>query len=166
MRRSRASPGLRPGQKMDKVTLADAMVLFKLPRDLGQTPDGEPVQANVGRFGPYVKYGAKYVSIKDDDPYTIELPRALELIEQKKLADANRIILDFTDAGIQVLNGRYGPYITDKARNAKIPKDRDPKTLTVDECRELLAQAPAASRAWSFRQEGTCSNNGNACRTV
>ena len=134
--------GLRPGQKMDKVTLADAMVLFKLPRDLGQTPHGEPVLANVGRFGPYVKYGAKYVSIKDDDPYTIELPRALELIEQKKQADANRIILDFPEAGIQVLNGRYGPYITDKTRNAKIPKDRDPKALTVDECRGLLAQAP------------------------
>jgi DNA topoisomerase I len=134
--------GLRPGQKMDKVTLDDAMVLFKLPRDLGQTPQGEPVLANVGRFGPYVKYGAKYVSIKDDDPYTIELPRALLLIEQKKQADATRIILDFADAGIQVLNGRYGPYITDKARNAKIPKDRDPKTLTVDECRELLTQAP------------------------
>jgi DNA topoisomerase I len=134
--------GLRPGQKMDKITLADAMVLFQLPRALGHTTQGEPVQANVGRFGPYIKYGTKYVSIKEDDPYTIELPRALVLIEQKKQADANRIILDFPDAGIQVLNGRYGPYITDKQRNAKIPKDRDPKKLTVDECRELLAQAP------------------------
>jgi len=134
--------GLRPGQKMDKITLADAMVLFQLPRALGHTTQGDPVQANVGRFGPYIKYGTKYVSIKEDDPYTIELPRALVLIEQKKQADANRIILDFPDAGIQVLNGRYGPYITDKQRNAKIPKDRDPKTMTVDECRELLAQAP------------------------
>ena len=134
--------GLRRGQKMDHITLADAMELFKLPRDLGQTPDGEPVQANIGRFGPYIKYGAKYVSLKDDDPYTVELPRTLELIEQKKLADANRIIRDFTEAGIQVLNGRYGPYITDKTRNAKIPKDRDPKALTLEECREMLAQAP------------------------
>jgi DNA topoisomerase-1 len=135
--------GLRPGQKMDKITLADAQVLFKLPRNLGETPQGEPVQANVGRFGPYVKYGSKYVSLKEDDPYTIELPRALIVIEQKKQADANRIIREFPDAGIQVLNGRYGPYITDKTRNAKIPKERDPKTLTVEECRELLAQAPA-----------------------
>ena len=87
--------GLRPGQKMDKITLADAMVLFKLPRTLGETPHGEPVQANVGRFGPYVKYGSKYVSIKEDDPYTIELPRALTVIEQKKQADANRIIQRF-----------------------------------------------------------------------
>ncbi|HZF26138.1 MAG TPA: DNA topoisomerase I [Steroidobacteraceae bacterium] len=134
--------GLRPGQKMDHITLADAMVLFQLPRQLGETPQGEPVQANVGRFGPYIKYGAKYVSLKEDDPYTIELPRALVVIEMKRVADANRIILDFPEAGIQVLNGRYGPYITDKTRNAKIPKDRDPKTLTIDECRELLAQAP------------------------
>jgi DNA topoisomerase-1 len=134
--------GLRPGQKMDKVTLADAMELFKLPRDLGQTPDGEPVQANIGRFGPYIKYGTRYVSLKEDDPYTVELPRALELIEQKRIADANRIILDFPEAGIQLLNGRYGPYVTDKTRNAKAPKDRDPKTLTLEECRELLAQAP------------------------
>jgi DNA topoisomerase-1 len=119
------------------------MELFKLPRDLGQTPDGEPVQANIGRFGPSIRYGAKYVSLKEDDPYTVELPRALELIEQKKIADANRIIRDFPEAGIQVLNGRYGPYITDKTRNAKSPKDRDPKSLTLEECRELLAQAPA-----------------------
>jgi DNA topoisomerase-1 len=134
--------GLRRGQKMDAITLADAMELFKLPRDLGQTAEGEPVLANVGRFGPYIKYGAKYVSLKEDDPYTVELPRALELIEQKKIADANRIIRDFTEAGIQVLNGRYGPYITDKTRNAKIPKDRDPNSLTLEDCRELLAQAP------------------------
>jgi DNA topoisomerase-1 len=134
--------GLRPGQKMDKITLADAMELFKLPRTLGQTAEGEPIQANIGRFGPYIKYGAKYVSLKEDDPYTVELPRALELIEQKKVADANRIIRDFADEGIQVLNGRYGPYITDKTRNAKIPKDRDPKLLTLEECKELLAQAP------------------------
>jgi DNA topoisomerase I len=134
--------GLRPGQKMDKVTLADAMELFKLPRTLGNTAEGEPVLTNVGRFGPYIKYGSKYVSLKEDDPYTVELPRALELIEQKKIADANRIIRDFSEAGIQVLNGRYGPYITDKTRNAKIPKERDPKTLTLEECKELLAQAP------------------------
>ncbi len=134
--------GLRPGQKMDRITLADAMELFRLPRALGNTPAGEPVQANIGRFGPYIKYGSKYVSLKEDDPYTVELPRALQLIEQKKQADANRIIQDFTDAGIQVLNGRYGPYITDKTRNAKIPKGRDPKSLTLEECRGLLAQAP------------------------
>jgi len=136
--------GLRPGQKMTEIDLETALELFKLPRKLGETPDGLKVSASIGRFGPYIRYGDKYVSIRDeDDPYTIELPRALELIEEKKIADANRIILDFEDEGIQVLNGRYGPYITDKSKNARVPKDREPKTLTLEECKELLEAAPA-----------------------
>ena len=134
--------GLRPGQKMDKITLDEAMYLFTLPRTLGETAEGETIVANVGQFGPYVKYGSKYVSLKEDDPYTVTLERALEVIRLKKEADANRLILDFPDDGIQVLNGRYGPYITDKKKNAKIPKDRDPKSLTLEECRTLIAQAP------------------------
>ncbi len=139
--------GLRPGQKMNEITFEDAMELFKLPRKLGETPDGLAVSASVGRFGPYVRYGDKYVSIRgDDDPYTIELPRALELIELKKIEDANRIIQDFEDEGIQVLNGRYGPYITDKNKNARVPKDREPKSLTLEECKELLAAAPERGR--------------------
>src|SRR5210317_1024655 len=138
--------GLRPGQKMTDIDLATAMELFKLPRKLGETEDGLSVSASVGRFGPYVRYGDKYVSVKGDDPYTIELPRALELIEEKKIADANRIILDFEEEGIQVLNGRYGPYITNKAKNARVPKDREPKSLTLEECLELLAAAPERGR--------------------
>jgi len=139
--------GLRPGQKMNDITFEEAMELFKLPRKLGETPDGLSVSASVGRFGPYVRYGDKYVSIRgEDDPYTIELPRALELIEIKKVEDANRIIQDFEDDGIQVLNGRYGPYITDKKKNARVPKDREPKSLTLEECKELLAAAPERGR--------------------
>jgi len=134
--------GLRPGQKMDAITLADAMELFKLPRTLGETAHGETILANVGRFGPYVKYGSKYASLKEDDPYTVTLERAREVIRLKQEADANRIIQDFPAEGIQVLNGRYGPYITDRKKNAKIPKDRDPKALTLEECRALLAAAP------------------------
>ncbi|GIK35634.1 MAG: DNA topoisomerase 1 [Gammaproteobacteria bacterium] len=135
--------GLRPGQKMASITLDEALALFQLPRKLGTTADGEPVQASVGRFGPYVQYGKKYVSLKPpDDPYTVTLERALQVIEEKKVADANRLILDFPEAGIQVLNGRYGPYITDRERNARIPKGEDPKSLTLDQCRELLAAAP------------------------
>jgi len=134
--------GLRPGQKMDSITLDEALYLFTLPRTLGETAEGEKIVANVGQFGPYVKYGSKYVSLKEDDPYTVTLERALEVIRLKKEADANRLILDFPDDGIQVLNGRYGPYITDKKKNAKIPKDREPKTLTLEECRLLLEQAP------------------------
>src|SRR3984957_7967385 len=135
--------GLRPGQKMDKITLEEALALFILPRTLGATADGEPILANVGRFGPYIKFGSKYVSLKEDDPYTVTLERALECIQAKKLADANRIIQDFGVDGIQVLNGRYGPYISNGEKNARIPKDRDPKTLTLEDSRALLAAAPA-----------------------
>ena len=139
--------GLRPGQKMNDISLDEALELFKLPRKLGETADGQQVSASIGRFGPYVRYGDKYVSIRgDDDPYTIELPRALELIEQKKKEDAERIIQDFEDEGIQVLNGRYGPYITNKSKNARVPKDREPKSLTLEECKELLAAAPERGR--------------------
>ncbi|MDE0789617.1 MAG: DNA topoisomerase I [Woeseiaceae bacterium] len=134
--------GLRPGQKMTDIDMATAMELFKLPRKLGETEDGLPVTASVGRFGPYIRYGDKYVSMKEDDPYTVELPRALELVAEKILADANRLILDFEEQGIQVLNGRYGPYITNKEKNARVPKDREPKSLTLEECIELLAAAP------------------------
>ena len=134
--------GLRPGQKMDSIELDEALELFKLPRKLGETADGEPVSASIGRFGPYIKYGSKFVSLKEDDPYTVTLERALVVIEEKKIADANRLILDFEDEGIQVLNGRYGPYITNKEKNARVPKDTDPKTLTLEICKELLEKAP------------------------
>lgn len=134
--------GLRPGQKMDTITLEEALELFKLPRALGETADGEPVSASIGRFGPYVKYGSKFVSLKEDDPYTVTLERALVVIEEKKQADANRIINTFEEEGIQVLNGRYGPYITDGKKNARAPKDKEPKDLTLEECKELLANAP------------------------
>jgi DNA topoisomerase I len=146
--------GLRPGQKMDAITHAEAMELFKLPRKLGTTPTGEEITTNVGRFGPYVKYGAKYVSLKIDDPYEITPERALEVIRDKEIADANRLILDFPDAGIQVLNGRYGPYITDKERNAKIPKDKEPKSLTLEECQTLLAAAPVRTFGKWGRKNG------------
>jgi DNA topoisomerase I len=135
--------GLLPGQKMDQVTLDEALTLFKLPRELGTTADGEPVQVNVGRFGPYVKYGRKFASLgPDDDVWTIELPRALEIIAEKQALDAQKYIKSFPAEGIEVVNGRYGPYITDGNKNAKIPKDREPTSLTLEECQELLASAP------------------------
>ncbi|MBC7983249.1 MAG: DNA topoisomerase I [Candidatus Obscuribacterales bacterium] len=144
---------LRPHQKMDSLTFEDAMELFKLPRSIGSMADGHDIKVAIGRFGPYVQYGAKkYVSIKDDDPYLIDLARALELIRAKDEFDANRTILDFPEAGIQVLNGRYGPYITDKVKNAKIPKDREPRTLTLDECRELIAAAPARGKRFGGKK--------------
>jgi DNA topoisomerase-1 len=133
---------LRPGQSMHTITLDEAMELFKLPRTLGQSEAGEDVTVGIGRFGPFVKQGSTYASLKpEDDPYTTELPRALQLVQEKLEAIANRTILDFGN-GVQVLNGRYGPYITDGKRNARIPKDTDPKAVTLETCRELLAAAP------------------------
>jgi len=134
--------GLKPGQKMAAITLEDALELYKLPRKLGETPEGEPVSASIGRFGPYVRYGDKFASIRGEDPYTIDLEMALKFVRDKKEADANRLIQDFEAEGIQVLNGRYGPYVTNKEKNARVPKDRDPKSLTLEECVELLAKAP------------------------
>ena len=135
--------GLRKDQRLDTITMDEALYLFTLPRDLGVDEDGLPVVSNIGRFGPYVRYGDKFVSLKkDDDPYTVELPRALELIAEKKRFDAEREIQVFEDEGIKVLNGRYGPYVTNGERNAKVPKDREPKSLSLEECKELLAAAP------------------------
>ncbi|MDN3516691.1 DNA topoisomerase I [Aquisalimonas lutea] len=133
--------GLRPGQRMDTITLDEALALFQLPRDLGETDEGEPMQASIGRFGPYVKYGSKFVSLKEDDPYTITPERAKEVVAEKKREDANRIINEF-DGGIRVLRGRYGPYVTDGKKNAKIPKDVEPESLDLAACQDLLAKAP------------------------
>ncbi len=138
--------GLRPGQKMDKITLEEAKELFKLPRLLGTSPEGEEISANIGRFGPYVKYDSKFVSLKvkeGDDPFTVTLERALELVAEKKEFDANREIKLFEGTDIKVLRGRYGPYITDGIKNARIPKDvEDPETLTLETCQELIEKAP------------------------
>ena len=138
--------GLRPGQKMDTITLEDALELFKLPRELGTSPEGEAISTNIGRFGPYVKYDSKYVSLnvkEGDDPFTLTLERALELVRDKKEFDANREIKVFEGTDIKVLRGRYGPYITDGVKNARIPKDvEDPETLTLEVCQELIEKAP------------------------
>ena len=143
---------LRAGQSMHTITLPDALELFKLPRTLGVDAAGEEVTVGVGRFGPFVKIGSTYASLaKEDDPYTIELQRALDLVREKAEAAANRIIKDFGN-GIQVLNGRYGPYITDGEKNARIPKDREPPTLSEAECVELLAAAPNRPKRGGFNR--------------
>ncbi len=139
---------LRPGQKMADITMDDVYFLLQLPRDLGETPEGEAVSSNYGRFGPYVKYASKFVSINKEyqdkgiDPYNITFEQAMELVKVKKEFDANKHIKDFPGTDIEVLNGRWGPYITDGLKNAKIPKDKEPKSLTQKECEELLAAAP------------------------
>ncbi len=141
---------LPAGKKIDTVTLEEALEQFKLPRVLGQTAAGDDIKANIGRFGPYVQYAGKYVSIKPDDPFTITLERALELIAAKEKTDAEKTIQYFEKEGISVLNGRYGPYITNGKKNAKIPKDVEPKKLTLKQCKELLEVAPAAGKRKRF----------------
>jgi DNA topoisomerase-1 len=135
---------LPPGTTVETVTMEEALELFKLPRVVGQTPDGQEITANLGRFGPYVKFGSTFVSIKPDDPFSITAERANELIAEKIAADAAKTINIFADGAIKVLNGRFGPYITDGKKNAKIPKDTDPATLDEATCRKLLEEAPAA----------------------
>ena len=133
---------LPKGAKIETVTLEQALEMFKLPRIVGQTKDGQDIKANIGRFGPYIQVGKLFVSIKPEDPHTITLETARELYAAKLQAEAEKNIADFGD-GVKVLNGRFGPYITDGTKNAKIPKDTDPKTITHEQALELLKAAPA-----------------------
>lgn len=134
---------LPAGARVETVTLEQALKAFELPRVVGQTADGQDMKANVGRFGPYVQVGKLYVSIKKPlDPHTITELEARELYEAKLQAEAEKNIADFGD-GVKVLNGRYGPYITDGKKNAKIPKGTEPKSITHEEAKKLLAEAPA-----------------------
>ena len=132
---------LPKGAKIETVTLEQALRAFELPRLVGQTEDGQDIKANVGRFGPYIQIGKLYVSLKDIDPREVTQEQARELYAAKLKAEAEKNIADFGD-GIKVLNGRFGPYVTDGSKNAKIPKDTDPKDITRDQAVELLANAP------------------------
>lgn len=131
------------GQTINGITLKQALELFKLPRIIGQTDDGEDIEANNGRFGPYIKVGKRYVSIKPHDPSTIDLKTAKELLKADAEKRAKMTIQEFPDEGIKVLNGRFGPYVTNGKTNAKVPKDQDPKELTLKDCQELLKNAPS-----------------------
>jgi DNA topoisomerase-1 len=137
---------LRPGQSMHTIALADALELFKLPRKLGES-NGEEVSVGIGRFGPFAKRGSVYASLKkEDDPYTIDLARAVFLVEEKEEIARNRIIKAFDGSDIQVLNGRFGPYISDGRLNGKIPKDREPASLTLEEVVRLLEETGKPAR--------------------
>ena len=125
---------------MHTISLEDALELFKLPRKLGASND-EEVSVGIGRFGPFAKRGSTYASLKkEDDPYTIDLERAVFLIEEKEEIARNRIIKAFEGSDIQVLNGRYGPYISDGKLNGRIPKDREPASLTLEEVVKLMEE--------------------------
>lgn len=128
------------GATVDSVTMDQALQMFSLPRTVGKTADGQEIIANIGRFGPYIKVGKLFVSIKPESPFEITEAKARELYQAKLDAEAAKHIAKW--GGIQVLNGRYGPYITDGAKNVKIPKDIEPQSITEEQAKEILAKAP------------------------
>lgn len=138
--------GLRKGQTLENITLEEAIKLFDFPRLLGQFEDSD-VTVAIGRFGPYVLHQSKFCSLKStDDPATITIERAIELIEAKRTENANRTIKTFAERpDVLVLNGRFGPYIAIGKNNVKIPKGTDPATLTLEDCLKL-ADAPAPAK--------------------
>jgi len=138
------------GARVDTVTLEQALKAFELPRVVGTTEDGKEIKANIGRFGPYIQVDKLFVSIKPIDPHDITEKEARKLYADKLKSEAEKNIADFGD-GVKVLNGRYGPYITDGKKNAKIPKETDPKKITHEEAKKMLDEAPAAKKRWPGR---------------
>ncbi|HOK52364.1 MAG TPA: DNA topoisomerase, partial [Bacteroidales bacterium] len=139
---------LQPGQYIETITLEQALALFKLPRSLGEF-EGKEITVGTGRFGPYVRHDNKYYSLTKgkDDPYTISLERAIKIIHEKREKDNNRIINTFEYKGntLQILNGRFGPYISYDGQNFKIPKGTDPKSLTLEQCIAIIEKVDKKS---------------------
>ncbi len=134
---------LLKNQSMEHITLEQALELFRLPRTLGEF-EGEEVTVAIGRYGPYVRHKGKFVSLPDsEDPHTVTLDKAMELILEKREEEKNRIIREFDEKpGLQVLNGRYGPYISYEKNNYKIPKSKNPKELSLEDCLEIIEKSP------------------------
>ena len=147
---------LLKGQTIGSITLEEVLELFKLPRDLGLYEDKKVVAA-IGRFGPYIRHDGKFASLKKDidEVMTIELDRAIELIEEKRKADKEKFIKSFEEQEIEVLNGRWGPYIKHKKKNYKIPKDTEAKDLTLEECQELIKNPYKAKRKAPAKKKTT-----------
>ena len=137
--------GLRKDQSIENVTLEDVLKLFEFPRILGRFEDKE-VSVSVGRFGPYVKHNNTFFSLaKTDNPATLDMERAIEIIEEKRQKDVENTILTFeNDPEMKVLNGRFGPYVSYKKKNYRIGKDVDPKSLTYEDCLKLVEADPKA----------------------
>ncbi|MCL2037622.1 type I DNA topoisomerase [Candidatus Saccharibacteria bacterium] len=142
--------------RLETVTLEQALEMFKLPRIVGTTTDGQEITANIGRFGPYIKVGNLFVSIKPLDPFEIEEKEARELYAAKLKAEAEKNIADFGD-GLKVLNGRFGPYVTDGKKNAKIPKETDPKSITHEQAKKMIANAPEKKGRFARTSRGKSS---------
>jgi DNA topoisomerase-1 len=130
--------GLRKGQSMETIKLIEALKLFDFPRIIGSYENKE-LSIGIGRFGPFVKYDSKFYSLKKtDDPATIDEARAIEIIEEKRKLEKEKLIKDFSGrSDVKVLNGRYGPYVAIGKNNFKIPKSVDPTSLTLEQCIEL-----------------------------
>ncbi|HEX4775002.1 MAG TPA: type I DNA topoisomerase [Candidatus Saccharimonadales bacterium] len=143
---------LPTGTTIDTVTLEQALEMFKLPRTVGKTADGQEIKANIGRFGPYIQVDKTFVSIKPLDPQSITEAEALQLYETKLVKDAAKNIKEFA-SGIKILNGPYGPYVTDGKKNARIAKDQDPTKLTEADAKALLDAAPAKKRGSRRRKK-------------
>jgi len=138
---------LRSDQLIDTLTLEDALDLFKLPRSVGEFEDMEMI-VGIGKYGPYIRHNSKFISLEEsDDPYSITEGRAIELVKAKREADAKMVIKSFDEnPDIRVLNGRYGPYIKAGKKNVRIPKDKSPESLTLEECLELAEKTPDKKR--------------------
>lgn len=144
---------LPAGTTMEDVTLKQALTMFELPRLVGTTADGKEIRANIGRFGPYIQVDKTFVSIKPLDPFTIDEKEARKLYKAKLDKDAKKHIQTFEASGVQVLNGMYGPYITDGKKNAKIPEGKDPAKITEAEAKKILEEAPAKRGFFRRRQK-------------
>ncbi len=147
--------GLLKGQLMETITLEEALGLFKFPRKIGQYEDKE-VSVGIGRFGPYIKHNNIFVSLKkgEDDPGTITLETAIARIEEKRENDRNRLIKAF-DNGVQILNGRFGPYISYNKVNYKIPKTLKAEELTLEKCMELIEKEGNTKKKTTAKKKTT-----------
>jgi DNA topoisomerase I len=138
---------LPKGMSMDDATLKDALKLFDLPRLVGKASDGVEITAQFGRFGPYLKHGSLFVSINADEIFDITIAEAEARINAKKTSNENSIIKEFSEnEKVKVKKGRFGPYVTDGKVNAKITKGTEPESLTLDQCLDLIKNAPAKKK--------------------
>lgn len=140
------------GSTIEDVTMEQALEMFKLPKTVGQTEDGQDIKANIGRFGPYIQVGKLFVSIKPLDPMKITHEEALEFYAKKLEQEANKYIQKFP-GGISVVNGPYGPYVTDGKKNARLAKTIDASKLTEAEAKELIEKAPAKGKKRFVRRK-------------
>ena len=143
---SKQYASLAPGQLIESITLEEAIKLFELPRVVG-SHEGIEIICTKGRFGPYIKYGVRNVSLpKGTDPLKVDLATCIELISDSRNKKAGEVIFHYESSDIQVINGAYGPYIKHAGANYRIPKELDPATLTEDKCKDIIAGSEPTGR--------------------